>query len=128
MPSKKSSRPHSSGSRYKRVTCPACGKSYANKDTWKRHFRSVHTSERPHRCNLCSWRFTRPDDLKTHLKRSHGVKQSLVCDICQRSYDLEHYFGIHTCAKCEDCSMTFHRTIDLKKHMKSYKSKRKNRK
>ncbi|KZP10130.1 hypothetical protein FIBSPDRAFT_908446 [Athelia psychrophila] len=57
-------------------TCDACGKIFARGEHLKRHVRSIHTYEKPHRCPFpgCDKDFSRHDNLRQHLRVHKGFE------------------------------------------------------
>ena len=55
------------------VTCPECGKSFFNKNVMQRHYRTVHTSEKPFTCWHCSFATNRQANLRGHCERKHNM-------------------------------------------------------
>ncbi|CCM02767.1 uncharacterized protein FIBRA_04875 [Fibroporia radiculosa] len=47
---------------------PHCGKCFARGEHLKRHVRSIHTNEKPHRCPVCEKDFSRHDNLGQHMR------------------------------------------------------------
>ncbi|KAI8141822.1 hypothetical protein BJV82DRAFT_474922, partial [Fennellomyces sp. T-0311] len=49
---------------------PGCGKLFKRSEHVKRHFRSIHTKEKPYECPYteCKKRFSRSDNLNQHIR------------------------------------------------------------
>ncbi|KAG2035670.1 hypothetical protein BDR03DRAFT_826450, partial [Suillus americanus] len=58
------------GSRIYLCDISGCGKCFARGEHLKRHIRSIHTNEKPHRCPYpgCGKEFSRHDNLGQHMK------------------------------------------------------------
>lgn len=48
--------------------CGYCSRRFKRQEHLKRHFRSLHTSEKPYECPICQKKFSRTDNLNQHLK------------------------------------------------------------
>lgn len=48
--------------------CGYCSRRFKRQEHLKRHFRSLHTSEKPYECSICLKKFSRTDNLNQHLK------------------------------------------------------------
>lgn len=48
--------------------CSYCLRRFKRQEHLKRHFRSLHTSEKPYECPICLKKFSRTDNLNQHLK------------------------------------------------------------
>lgn len=48
--------------------CGYCTRRFKRQEHLKRHFRSLHTSEKPYECPICQKKFSRTDNLNQHLK------------------------------------------------------------
>lgn len=48
--------------------CSYCDRRFKRQEHLKRHFRSLHTSEKPYECPNCQKKFSRTDNLNQHLK------------------------------------------------------------
>lgn len=57
--------------------CGFCSRRFKRQEHLKRHFRSLHTSEKPYDCPKCRKKFSRTDNLNQHLKvhRYEGEKE-----------------------------------------------------
>ncbi|GMM33048.1 Com2 protein [Saccharomycopsis crataegensis] len=49
-------------------SCTLCPRKFKRQEHLKRHFRSLHTGEKPFGCNICGKKFSRSDNLGQHLK------------------------------------------------------------
>lgn len=48
--------------------CGYCSRRFRRQEHLKRHFRSLHTMEKPYECPVCQKKFSRTDNLNQHLK------------------------------------------------------------
>lgn len=55
----------------KQFVCTYCSRRFRRQEHLKRHFRSLHTNEKPFNCELCGKKFSRSDNLAQHIK-THG--------------------------------------------------------
>lgn len=60
----------------KTFTCEHCDRKFRRQEHLKRHFRSLHTREKPFECELCGKTFSRSDNLSQHA-RVHTKQQPL---------------------------------------------------
>lgn len=60
---------------------PACGRRFRRQEHLKRHFRSLHTREKPFSCPECGKKFSRSDNLSQHT-RIHG-SGAIVMDLVE---------------------------------------------
>src|SRR5690606_37390269 len=58
---------------------PQCGRRFRRQEHLKRHYRSLHTREKPFSCPECGKKFSRSDNLSQHT-RIHG-SGAIVMDI-----------------------------------------------
>lgn len=49
-------------------SCSLCPRKFKRQEHLKRHFRSLHTGEKPFGCNICGKKFSRSDNLGQHIK------------------------------------------------------------
>ena len=55
----------------KTFVCTLCSRRFRRQEHLKRHYRSLHTHDKPFECNECGKRFSRSDNLAQHA-RTHG--------------------------------------------------------
>ncbi|KAI5286958.1 hypothetical protein KEM54_006349 [Ascosphaera aggregata] len=55
----------------KTFVCTLCGRRFRRQEHLKRHYRSLHTSDKPFECSECGKKFSRSDNLAQHA-RTHG--------------------------------------------------------
>jgi uncharacterized protein (DUF1786 family) len=51
--------------------CDICNRRFRRQEHLKRHYRSLHTQEKPFQCSECGKKFSRSDNLAQHA-RTHG--------------------------------------------------------
>lgn len=56
--------------------CDECSREFRRPEHLKRHYRSIHTNEKPFECVYCQKRFSRSDNLAQH-ERSHARKKRM---------------------------------------------------
>jgi len=52
--------------------CTLCSRRFRRQEHLKRHYRSLHTHEKPFECSDCGKKFSRSDNLSQH-QRTHGT-------------------------------------------------------
>lgn len=71
--------------------CGYCSRRFKRQEHLKRHFRSLHTAERPYDCPICQKKFSRTDNLNQHLKvhkvDSEKIKEEKNDDILNEDED-----------------------------------------
>ena len=55
----------------KTFVCTLCSRRFRRQEHLKRHYRSLHTGDKPFECNECGKKFSRSDNLSQHA-RTHG--------------------------------------------------------
>ena len=55
----------------KTFVCTLCSRRFRRQEHLKRHYRSLHTHDKPFECNECGKKFSRSDNLSQH-QRTHG--------------------------------------------------------
>jgi hypothetical protein len=63
----------------KTFVCEICNRRFRRQEHLKRHYRSLHTGEKPFECNECGKKFSRSDNLSQHA-RTHG-SGAIVMDL-----------------------------------------------
>ncbi|KAL8950005.1 MAG: hypothetical protein Q9222_003929 [Ikaeria aurantiellina] len=56
----------------KQFVCTLCSRRFRRQEHLKRHYRSLHTHDKPFECNECGKKFSRSDNLSQHA-RTHGT-------------------------------------------------------
>lgn len=56
----------------KQFVCSLCSRRFRRQEHLKRHYRSLHTHDKPFECNECGKKFSRSDNLSQHA-RTHGA-------------------------------------------------------
>jgi 5-methylcytosine-specific restriction endonuclease McrA len=73
----------------KTFVCELCNRRFRRQEHLKRHYRSLHTGEKPFECHECGKKFSRSDNLAQHA-RTHG-SGAIVMDLLENgeisSYD-----------------------------------------
>lgn len=80
----------------KTFLCTLCPRRFRRQEHLKRHYRSLHTHDKPFECNDCGKKFSRSDNLAQHA-RTHG-NGAIVMEVLERGeiapempYDNEGY-------------------------------------
>lgn len=74
----------------KTFVCELCNRRFRRQEHLKRHYRSLHTAEKPFECHECGKKFSRSDNLSQHA-RTHGsgaIVMNLIGDDADTSYDM----------------------------------------
>ncbi|KAJ5579768.1 Zinc finger C2H2 [Penicillium hispanicum] len=79
----------------KTFVCTLCSRRFRRQEHLKRHYRSLHTQDKPFECHECGKKFSRSDNLAQHA-RTHGGG-SIVMGVLESgesmSYDEQHDAG-----------------------------------
>lgn len=111
---------------FRRPACVVCGKTFAGRTELATHA-TVHTGERPFRCERCGKTFRLRGVLRMHARTHDGNdERSAVCDVCGKRFlqasDLnKHKLAAHSGEKpfaCAVCGRAFARRDYLRGHMK----------
>jgi hypothetical protein len=65
----------------KTFVCELCNRRFRRQEHLKRHYRSLHTHDKPFECNECGKKFSRSDNLAQHA-RTHG-SGAIVMDLIE---------------------------------------------
>lgn len=74
--------------------CGYCSRRFKRQEHLKRHFRSLHTAERPFDCPICQKKFSRTDNLTQHLKVHKQSGDKIVKEEMDDSVKEEMYDGV----------------------------------
>lgn len=105
--------------------CDQCGVTYAHRNTFRKHIKSVHEGVRPHVCTICDKRFTMKAQLNDHLVIHTGEK-AFVCDRCGKRFNRKNVLRMHKqrvhkqqtpSHACQICDKRFFNPSMLKKHL-----------
>ncbi|VDM31169.1 unnamed protein product [Hydatigera taeniaeformis] len=99
--------------------CNTCGRAFVREDKLRRHFRSVHSNERPFICEVCTKAFARKDKLQEHAKH-HNKDITFPCTVCtevflMRSLLNRHLRTEHQIKQTTESSRTAARSHDVSK-------------
>ena len=111
-----------------KVNCDQCDKTFKCPSGLRRHM-TVHSSERPFQCIICSKSSKTKDDLLRHMKTTHSNERPHVCESCGKSFKekgiLKRHMLLHSGEKphsCALCNETFTHRPSLVNHLKKVHS------
>ncbi|XP_042649941.1 uncharacterized protein LOC104364205 [Tyto alba] len=114
-------------SRGKVYKCVDCGKSFAWRNSMRRH-RQIHTGEKPFKCRICGKSFMESATLLCHW-RTHTKEKPFLCTTCGKRFawrsGLTIHQRIHTGQRpypCSHCGKTFRQTYHLRRHQETLHS------
>lgn len=107
--------------------CDVCGKGFTIKDNLKSHS-TLHTDERPFKCELCPNYYKSIYQRNRHVKLRHTLERRFKCDQCAKTYkdstDLRRHRRVHGgCEKkfqCPLCGNKYFENKHLNVHLKSH--------
>lgn len=82
------------GHRPFKCTVPECDKYFRSNSEVKKHFLKRHTTERPHKCDVCGKGFINVCFLKAHAK-IHSGEKPFVCHICGKTFPKRYSMERH---------------------------------
>ncbi|XP_063372009.1 zinc finger protein 320-like [Cydia amplana] len=109
----------------RRYHCEECGKNFASKVYYKRHYTFYHQKESNHKCELCDRLFISDFRLRQHRQMRHGAERirSHACDQCGKKFytatTLRAHQLTHSAARtfmCARCGDTFKQRPALYTH------------
>ncbi|XP_061195093.1 zinc finger protein 479-like [Saccostrea echinata] len=74
--------------------CLGCQKSYKHKSAYERHLKLMHSTVKPHKCDLCEKAFVFPSSLRGH-RLSHMKTKTFACDKCPKTFKLRYALKKH---------------------------------
>ncbi|XP_048002833.1 zinc finger protein 58-like [Leguminivora glycinivorella] len=108
-----------------RYHCEECGKTFASKVYYKRHYTFYHQKESNHKCELCDRLFISDFRLRHHRQTRHGAERlrNHACDQCAKKFytatTLRAHILTHSSARtfmCAHCGDTFKQRPALYTH------------
>ena len=90
------------------LKCETCNLLLETKKALRCHVDTVHTSEKPFKCdvsvhekkkpfncNVCDASFTRKQSMKTHIESVHEKKKPFKCNVCNTSFGQKPQLNTH---------------------------------
>lgn len=112
-----------------KIRCPLCDHPFVHRGHYNEHMLSVHSHDRPYRCNVpnCNADFTRKADVHRHRWKVHKIKKRYECKYCEATFETSQQATAHKrldhsdkcpygCDKCENAYATL---AGLHKHLSS---------
>ncbi|XP_043482921.1 zinc finger protein 260-like [Leptopilina heterotoma] len=108
-----------------RVTCCACGKSFAQK-RYLRYHQRCHSDRSKYVCGICLRKYSRMDNLTRH-NIFHTNPDKFPCTMCDRAFARKDLLNKHQKSHenkykwyCNTCHKYFKGPVTLDNHMKSF--------
>ena len=79
----------------KTFVCNLCSRRFRRQEHLKRHYRSLHTHEKPFECKDCGKKFSRSDNLSQH-QRTHGTNSIVMGVLDEHQLRAHHEQQYHT--------------------------------
>ncbi|CAB0032357.1 unnamed protein product [Trichogramma brassicae] len=109
--------------------CGLCAKTFALKETLRRHEHAVHYAKPSYQCEICAKMFKQLVHLNVH-KRVHSDERPFQCTVCKASFKyralLKNHEDVHKNVRryeCFDCRATFVRKSNLRMHISGMHTK-----
>ena len=113
-------------SKDKRFYCTQCEYSTGQKSGFKRHLATVHSDERPFKCNYCDSRFKTRPGMMLHI-RIHTGEKPFKCKFCEKTFTqsdhVKRHEAIHEQAyrfECNVCERKFIQGGNYRLHMRKH--------
>ena len=104
---------------------PGCTYKSYRKFHITRHVINIHSTERPHKCELCDYSAKTRENLRQHNLSRHAPGHFEPCEFCDFRAKLKEGLRSHVrkCHKfvCKDCSWEFSTDTDLTKHLQLHR-------
>jgi len=65
--------------------CHVCGEAFSWPSRLQQHM-TVHTGDKPYRCQVCDKACSHSSTLKKHMKTVHGGEKSHICQTCGKAF------------------------------------------
>ncbi len=96
---------------YESRQCAVCSKLFSTKHAMLLHRQSVHSDEKPFKCDKCGMQFSRADSLKSHARCAN---RTYLCSICGKTFARKSIRDVHERShhaikpfKCSFCEKKF---------------------
>lgn len=107
-----------------RIKCPQCNKTFLQKTGLQTHM-TIHTGEKPFKCEFCDAGFRLNSSLQRHMFKEHFFLKPFKCDQCGKDFghnsDLKHHVrSVHAKERrfvCQICHEKFTTNIVLVRHV-----------
>eukprot|EP00088_Acartia_fossae_P023715 TRINITY_DN2472_c0_g1_i8.p1 TRINITY_DN2472_c0_g1~~TRINITY_DN2472_c0_g1_i8.p1 ORF type:complete len:622 (+),score=88.03 TRINITY_DN2472_c0_g1_i8:43-1908(+) len=106
--------------------CNICDKQFGDKNTLKRHIKSMHSTEKKYSCDACDKTFALQNYLTQHIQNVHSEPRTWICDLCgtrlKSKRGIQTHLLIHQDGTknipCDECDKQFRHKSTLVKHKK----------